>query len=126
VDCQVLNDSLFIHSIGTFSSVYKAIDVYHYHYDNRSWREPSPSGESSSAAGCQPSSETPSDLQPAEAMKWTRELRDTWRDNSHYISGYDRTPGGTAKKVYVALKRIYMTSSPERIANELEIMEELR
>ena len=29
-------------------------------------------------------------------------------------------------KVYVALKRIYVTSSPERILNELEIMAELR
>lgn len=30
------------------------------------------------------------------------------------------------KRVYVALKRIYVTSSPERIYNELEVMEELR
>lgn len=30
------------------------------------------------------------------------------------------------KNVYVALKRIYVTSSPQRILNELEIMEELR
>lgn len=29
-------------------------------------------------------------------------------------------------RVYVALKRIYVTSSPDRIANELEIMEQLR
>jgi hypothetical protein len=43
-----------------------------------------------------------------------------------YVSGPDRDEYDRPKKVYVALKRIYMTSSPERIANELEIMEELR
>lgn len=30
------------------------------------------------------------------------------------------------KSVYVALKRIYVTSSPSRILNELELMEDLR
>lgn len=36
------------------------------------------------------------------------------------------SPVAGSSKVYVAIKRIYVTSSPERIANELEIMEELR
>lgn len=33
---------------------------------------------------------------------------------------------GRPKSVYVALKRIYVTSSPSRILNELELMEDLR
>lgn len=61
--------------IGTFSSVYKAIDLHHNSYDNSDWD----------------------------------------RDDIHH-----------RKKVYVALKRIYVTSSPQRILNELELMEDLR
>lgn len=59
---------------GTFSSVYKAIDVNHSKYDNSQWQPKLP-------------------------------------------------PNG---KVYVALKRIYVTSSPVRIHNELEILADLR
>jgi cell division control protein 7 len=66
---------------GTFSSVYKAIDLNHYAYDNHPW-----------AGG----------------------------DDAMLPVGVPR------KKVYVALKRIYVTSSPQRILNELELMEELR
>lgn len=36
------------------------------------------------------------------------------------------SPSHRSKGVYVALKRIYVTSSPQRILNELEIMEDLR
>jgi len=36
------------------------------------------------------------------------------------------TDKGEPRRNYVALKRIYVTSSPDRIVNELEIMEELR
>ncbi|BGP13297.1 hypothetical protein JCM10213_004933 [Rhodosporidiobolus nylandii] len=58
---------------GTFSSVYKAIDLQHHVYDNSLWR-------------------------PVERKG----------------------------KVYVAVKRIYVTSSPIRIHNELEILNDLR
>ncbi len=61
---------------GTFSSVYKGIDLDHHEYDNTAWA---------------------------------------------YGSAIGR--GG---KVYVALKRIYVTSSPIRIQNELEILNDLR
>lgn len=97
---------------GTFSSVYKAIDTYHYRYDNRYWREPSPD---------------PLTGRPfTESATWTRQVREKCRERGVYVSGPDRDEYELPKKVYVALKRIYMTSSPERIANELEIMEELR
>ena len=67
---------------GTFSSVYKAIDVHHDMYRNEPWAK----------------SETPRIVPRAPK------------------------PGA----VYVALKRIYVTSSTARIVNELEIMEMLR
>lgn len=51
--------------------------------------------------------------------------------NNDYWKGKDRSsPSNTGDDrpplVYVALKRIYVTSSPERIHNELDIMEDLR
>ncbi|KPV76815.1 uncharacterized protein RHOBADRAFT_34257 [Rhodotorula graminis WP1] len=60
---------------GTFSSVYKAVDLHHESFDNSSWQP------------------------QAQARRG---------------------------KVYVAVKRIYVTSSPSRILNELEILHDLR
>ncbi|PSR80981.1 hypothetical protein PHLCEN_2v6571 [Hermanssonia centrifuga] len=73
---------------GTFSSVYKAIDLgYHTKWDNSVWhgihRAPS----------------------------------------SAYYQAEARPPGSN---VYVAVKRIYVTSGPERIRNEIAIMEDCR
>lgn len=69
---------------GTFSSVYKALDLhYHTKWDNTPWLGHHP-----------PSS------------------------SAHYQS--EPKPAGS--KVFVAIKRIYVTSSPERISNELSIM----
>lgn len=75
---------------GTFSSVYKAIDLSHDEYDNSAWY---PSGSSSSTFG-----------------------------GVQATSSRDQTGG----KVFVALKRIYVTSSPQRIHNELDILNDLR
>ena len=72
----VINPDLWRRTTGTFSSVYKGIDLEHHEYDNSAWA---------------------------------------------YGSAIGR--GG---KVYVALKRIYVTSSPIRIQNELEILNDLR
>ena len=74
----VLTEPTISTPTGTFSSVYKAIDLQHEYYENDLWASRSP--RSASRQG----------------------------------------------NVYVALKRIYVTSSPSRILNELEIMEELR
>lgn len=62
-----------VSSAGTFSSVYKAIDLQHHAFDNSCWRPPGKKG-----------------------------------------------------KAYVAIKRIYVTSSPIRIQNELDILHDLR
>ncbi|KII94691.1 hypothetical protein PLICRDRAFT_33505 [Plicaturopsis crispa FD-325 SS-3] len=73
---------------GTFSSVYKAIDIgYHDKWDNTPWH------------GFHPPS-----------------------SSAHYQS-VSRPPGS---KVFVAIKRIYVTSNPERIRNEVAIMEDCR
>lgn len=72
---------------GTFSSVYKAIDLKYDEWDNTPWHGHHP-----------PSS------------------------SAHYQS----VPRPLGSKVFVAIKRIYVTSSPDRIKNELVIMEECR
>jgi cell division control protein 7 len=73
---------------GTFSSVYKAIDLgYHTRWDNIPWHGHHPSSSS-----------------------------------AYYQTV--RKPEGC--QVYVAVKRIYVTSNPERIRNEIAIMEDCR
>lgn len=73
---------------GTFSSVYKAIDLwYHAKWDNTPWHGHHP-----------PSS------------------------SAHYQT----VPYTKGSKVFVAIKRIYVTSNPERIRNEISVMEDCR
>jgi cell division control protein 7 len=77
---------------GTFSSVYKAIDLKNSSFDNSLWlTDPSPSPDATSAT----------------------------------ITNNDKKKK-KKPKVYVALKRIYVTSSPTRIENEISILEDLR
>ncbi|EGF99698.1 uncharacterized protein MELLADRAFT_40147, partial [Melampsora larici-populina 98AG31] len=73
---------------GTFSSVYKAIDLHHNLYDNSNWTSHDEVDES--------------------------------------IPSASKTKRKSEGNVYVALKRIYVTSSPQRIMNELELMTQLR
>ncbi|KAK0190409.1 kinase-like protein [Armillaria mellea] len=72
---------------GTFSSVYKAVDLFYDKWDNRPWQCPHPSGSSA------------------------------------HSQSVAREPGS---KVFVAIKRIYVTSSPERIKNEISVLEDCR
>lgn len=73
---------------GTFSSVYKALDLgYHSKWDNQIWHGRHP---------------------PA---------------SSAY---YQTAKKAKSKRVFVAIKRIYVTSGPERIRNEISIMEDCR
>lgn len=73
---------------GTFSSVYKALDINHHaHWDNAPWRG----------------------IHPPES-------------SAHYQS---MVPPANAR-VWVAIKRIYVTSSPERIRNEIAILLDCR
>ena len=73
---------------GTFSAVYKAIDLgYHTKWDNTEWHGHHPSTSS---------------------------------------AHYQTVPHPPENKVFVAIKRIYVTSGPERIRNEIAIMEDCR
>lgn len=73
---------------GTFSSVYKAIDLgYHEKWDNTPWHGQHPPNSS---------------------------------------AYYQSMPRPRDSKVFVAIKRIYVTSNPERIRNEIAIMEDCR
>lgn len=73
---------------GTFSSVYKAVDLgYHEKWDNAVWHG----------------------LHPVTS-------------SAHYQS----VPRPLGTKVFVAIKRIYVTSNPERIRNEISILEACR
>ncbi|CAO3584707.1 unnamed protein product [Absidia cylindrospora] len=78
---------------GTFSSVYKALDIRHDVYDNSFW-EPAPP------------------IPPNVAEN------DTTGDDTDI-----RKP---AKERFVALKQIYATSSPKRMAQEIKILQHLR
>ncbi|KAK4442689.1 kinase-like protein [Podospora aff. communis PSN243] len=88
---------------GTFSTVYKAEDLQYHLYDN-SW-----------------------DLDK-ESEKWSPPPLKTY--GSHSNMRTDVTQGreqvGRRKPKYVAIKKIYVTSSPTRILNELELLHDLR
>ncbi|KAI6130273.1 kinase-like protein [Pisolithus croceorrhizus] len=73
---------------GTFSAVYKAIDLwYHTKWDNAPWHGHHP---------------------------------------PHSSARYQSVPYPEGTKVFVAIKRIYVTSNPERIRNEISIMQDCR
>jgi cell division control protein 7 len=82
----IIRLSILTMCAGTFSSVYKAVDLKHHEMDNKAWQGSNHQLQSSSP-----------DRQ--------------------------RPPGS---KVYVAIKRIYATSSPQRIENEIQLLETLR
>ncbi|EIN11053.1 kinase-like protein, partial [Punctularia strigosozonata HHB-11173 SS5] len=73
---------------GTFSSVYKAVDLRYELFDNTPWQ----------GRNCPSSSSAFHPTQPAPS----------------------------SNKVFVAIKRIYVTSNPERIRNEVSILEDCR
>jgi cell division control protein 7 len=73
---------------GTFSSVYKALDLhYHSKWDNTPWHGHHPSSSS---------------------------------------AYYQSVKAREGSRVFVAVKRIYVTSNPDRIRNEVAIMEDCR
>ena len=80
---------------GTFSTVYKAEDIYYDHYQN-DW-----------------------DLDPANPKQSSK-----WSSPIGKSSPHPSRPKREAR--YVAIKKIYVTSSPMRIQNELELLHDLR
>ncbi|QRW16075.1 kinase domain protein [Rhizoctonia solani] len=86
---------------GTFSSVYKAIDLRFSKYDNREWNTSLGYADYPILLASTPHSSKPRSTQ--------------------YTPAFERRG-----RVFVAIKRIYVTSSPQRIANEIELMEAAR
>ncbi|KAJ5288482.1 hypothetical protein N7478_001512 [Penicillium angulare] len=83
---------------GTFSTVYKAEDLLYDHYDN-DWDI----------------------FGQAQAQE-----QEAWASPPSKRRRVDGAPGRRRNARYVALKKIYVTSSPIRIQNELELLHDLR
>jgi cell division control protein 7 len=87
-------------SAGTFSTVYKAEDLQYDFYDN-SW-----------------------DIDETESSKWASPpLKKRRAESGSTLEDFDRQ---RRKPKYVAIKKIYVTSSPSRILNELDLLNDLR
>ncbi|KAF9436038.1 hypothetical protein BGZ76_004949 [Entomortierella beljakovae] len=86
---------------GTFSSVYRAIDLEYDLYDNSNWEYEI--GE-----------------QPSQSKSGSEEVTET-AGNKDITK---KTSGSETEKI-VAIKRIYVTSSPRRIENEINILHAL-
>ncbi|KAH8083700.1 kinase-like domain-containing protein [Filobasidium floriforme] len=102
---------------GTFSSVYKAIDIDAFTYENDFWRKTIHVAHSRNLQTYIPKIDVDGDGHGETDEPAATDLNkedQAWTDK------------GEPRRNYVALKRIYVTSSPDRIVNELEIMEELR
>jgi hypothetical protein len=105
--------------------VYKALDNFHHLYNNYFWKPPPPLVEEEpeqeeEADGSDSDMSTTTNLPPCGKRK-RRETPCHQHRQKRLMTARNRGP-----KVYVALKRIYVTSSPERILNELQIMSDLR
>jgi cell division control protein 7 len=100
---------------GTFSSVYKAIDLLYDDWDNQPW------------LGNHPPESTAYYQSSGPAYKG-RGGRGPKRRSADSSGDVDMEADSNPKdgNVYVAVKRIYTTSGPERIKNELSILETCR
>ncbi|KAJ3496770.1 hypothetical protein NMY22_g19767 [Coprinellus aureogranulatus] len=90
---------------GTFSSVYKAIDLLYHEYDNTPWLGHHP----------------PESSAHYQSLPYTKKTK----EHEEGLEGR-KGKGAGGGKVFVAIKRIYVTSGPERIKNELQIMADCR
>ncbi|KAI7826642.1 kinase-like domain-containing protein [Kickxella alabastrina] len=92
---------------GTFSTVYKAIDLQHDRYDNSSWTMIFDSEDSNFGENA------------ADDNDYGQILRARRKSNQQQQQQQRRAR-------VVAIKKIYVTSSPARIANEISILNDLR
>lgn len=70
----------------------------------------------------------PVDAESRKQLEREAERTDVKTRTQRIFGEPSKKANGTASggQVWVALKRIYVTSSPDRIYNELDIMEDLR
>jgi serine/threonine protein kinase len=109
-----------LYASGTFSSVYKAIDKNYAQHDNRYWEATSQPVPTDEAARKQ----LEKDAEKNDALSRLKGNLDRNVQDLKRADGQDSKSADG--QVWVALKRIYVTSSPDRIYNELDIMEDLR
>lgn len=103
---------------GTFSTVYKAQDIRRDYYDNNEWVPQLL--ESAQNSFVSPSSSQRSTILEMESEAGTEQAESTTASSSSSPS----SPKDLSE--FVALKRVYDTSSPRRIANEIKILKKLK
>ncbi|KAL9556567.1 hypothetical protein MBANPS3_001795 [Mucor bainieri] len=115
---------------GTFSTVYKAQDIRRDYYDNNEW-EPQLL-ESAQNSFVSPASSQRSTIPEAEAEAVLGEAASSSSPSSS-LSALPPAPSSSSSSSsakdlseFVALKRVYDTSSPRRIANEIRILKQLK
>ncbi|KAF7720907.1 hypothetical protein EC973_005782 [Apophysomyces ossiformis] len=86
---------------GTFSKVYKAIDIRHDYYDNEAW------------------------------IKQLIPVKQQQQQQQQSLNADEGDKGASTAvqyihNKYVALKRVYLTSSPKRISDEISMLQDLR
>ncbi|PIA17710.1 kinase-like protein [Coemansia reversa NRRL 1564] len=99
---------------GTFSTVYKAIDLQHDRYENSSWTM-------IFSTACLQGASTPEseDLLGAGVLESNM-------DSAKQRQRRQQRKSAARRARVVAIKKIYVTSSPTRIANEISILNDLR
>ena len=117
---------------GTFSSVYKAIDLKYDEWDNKPWKGHHPPQSSAYYQSAGPSYRGRGGRGPGIGKDKGRDKDKARKDEAgldpNAMAVELSEPSGKAResKVYVAIKRIYTTSGPERIRNELAVMQSCR
>ena len=117
---------------GTFSSVYKAIDLRYHEWYNKPWKGNHPPESSAYYQSADPGYRGRAGRGPGigkDKGKGKDKARenDVEQDfNAMTVDSAETSGGAQESKVYVAIKRIYTTSGPERIRNELAIMQTCR
>lgn len=116
---------------GTFSSVYKAIDLRYDEWDNKPWKGNHPPESSAYYQSAGPAYRGRGGRGPGigkDKGKGKDKARENEAEQDFNAMTVDsaENSGVLESKVYVAIKRIYTTSGPERIRNELAIMQSCR
>ena len=117
---------------GTFSSVYKAIDLRYDEWDNKPWKGNHPPESSAYYQSAGPGYRGRGGRGPGigkdkgKGKDKAIENKIGQDSNVMAVDSAETSGGAPENKVYVAIKRIYTTSGPERIRNELAVMQSCR
>ena len=114
---------------GTFSSVYKAIDLRYDEWDNKPWKGNHPPESSAYYQSSGPGYRGRGGRGPGigkDKGKGKDKASENIDSNDMTVDFVEASGGAPESKVYVAIKLIYTTSGPDRIRNELTIMQTCR